>query len=338
MGTLHTYPAIDQSTKVHVVATRIAHQVMTLVTAKFGKQVKLPKGKSDTIIFTRVLPLPVATTALTEGVTPSPSTLVYERVSVPLKEYGAIATFSNLIESFAEDPVVDDLVAALGEQVGATTEQLTLATLVAGTNVFYAATADTLRTDVNDRVSYTALELIGRSFKNNHAKKVRKQIDASGNVATNPVAASFICFMHSNIESDLKIITGFVPVENYSAQMDVMPDEIGKIGKFRFISTADMPYWANAGSATLNGMLSDGGVNTNVYPMIFCGEDAFGIVNLAGASDVSMTIISAGEKTKEDPLGQRGVVGWKTFFAALRYNEAWIGRLEVSATAVPTGS
>jgi len=47
---------------------------------------------------------------------------------------------------------------------------------------------------------------------------------------------------------------------------------------------------------------------------------------------MSPRIINPDQIDKSDPLGQRGIVGWKMYFAALILNEAWINRAEVAAT------
>ena len=80
-------------------------------------------------------------------------------------------------------------------------------------------------------------------------------------------------------------------------------------------------------------MVSTGGTKADVYPIIYFGQDAWGMVALSGQGAVSPTIIPVGQKTKDDPLGQRGYVGWKTWHAALILNQAWMSRLEV-ATAL----
>ena len=49
---------------------------------------------------------------------------------------------------------------------------------------------------------------------------------------------------------------------------------------------------------------------------------------------IKPTVINPGTIDKSDPLGQRGYVGWKTYFNAVRLNETWLARLEVAASAL----
>jgi N4-gp56 family major capsid protein len=55
-------------------------------------------------------------------------------------------------------------------------------------------------------------------------------------------------------------------------------------------------------------------------------------VPLKGQSAMTPTVLNPGTPSKSDPLGQRGYVGWKTWFNAVRLNETWMSRLEVAAS------
>jgi N4-gp56 family major capsid protein len=37
---------------------------------------------------------------------------------------------------------------------------------------------------------------------------------------------------------------------------------------------------------------------------------------------------------KSDPLGQKGIVGWKTYHKSFIANQAWMARLEVAASVL----
>ena len=43
-------------------------------------------------------------------------------------------------------------------------------------------------------------------------------------------------------------------------------------------------------------------------------------------------VINPGKPSPADPLGQRGYVGWKMYFAALLLTESWMSRVEVGVT------
>jgi len=89
-----------------------------------------------------------------------------------------------------------------------------------------------------------------------------------------------------------------------------------------------------AGGAAIGstGMVSAAGVKVDVYPIIVCAKEAFGTTPLRGQGSIHPMVLNPGVPSKSDPLGQRGYVSWKTWFAAVILNQAWMVRLEVGAT------
>jgi N4-gp56 family major capsid protein len=59
-----------------------------LVLSPFAKQYTLPKNKGEALKMRRLRPMAVSTTNLTEGVTPAPSTISYDTVTVVIGQFG----------------------------------------------------------------------------------------------------------------------------------------------------------------------------------------------------------------------------------------------------------
>jgi len=81
-------------------------------------------------------------------------------------------------------------------------------------------------------------------------------------------------------------------------------------------------------------MVSTTGTSADVYPMLAFGKEAWGQVALRGQGAIAASIIPVGQKTKDDPLAQRGYVGWKGWHCAVILNQLWMARLEVACTAL----
>ena len=70
--------------------------------------------------------------------------------------------------------------------------------------------------------------------------------------------------------------------------------------------------------------------------------EAYGLTPLKSSKDsmgknnqaITPTVINPGTIDKSDPLGQRGFIGWKAYFNAVRLNETWMARLEVAASVL----
>jgi len=61
-----------------------------------------------------------------------------------------------------------------------------------------------------------------------------------------------------------------------------------------------------------------------VYPFVVIAQDAWSQIAVRGLSALDPTYLAPGEKTKSDPLGQRGYAGtiWKK--AGLIENNGWL--------------
>ena len=75
-------------------------------------------------------------------------------------------------------------------------------------------------------------------------------------------------------------------------------------------------------------------VSIRRWTFIFIAKEAYGLVPLKGSNAIEPSVLNPNTRTKSDPLGQRGYVGWKAYFVAVRLNESWMARLEVGATDV----
>ena len=102
--------------------------------------------------------------------------------------------------------------------------------------------------------------------------------------------------------------------------------------------------WTPAATVTNNwtyakdvGILPSGGGNSvEVHATLIYGQDAFGCVKLGGKGKPNIQIIvkELGASGTDDPLNQRGTIGWKVpFFCAAILQDDFIVRLEHGCTA-----
>ena len=126
---------------------------------------------------------------------------------------------------------------------------------------------------------------------------------------------------------------GFVPTSQYGQRQTVSDYEIGAVDNVRYVLSPDLAPFANAGNATLNGMVSTSGTGVDVYPVLYFGQDAFASVPLKGGDAITPMVVNA-KPTDSDPMAQRNYVSWKTWFTAVILQELWMARLEVGVTAL----
>lgn len=330
--TTSSSPGISQRTNVYAERQMLRHAAPVMVLEKTGPVIRpMPKNKSTTIKFRRPVPFDARTTPLQEGVTPTPSQMRFEDVSGTLRQYGDVSVITDVIEDTHEDPVLQETNKQHGENVGRTMEQLNYAVLKGGTNVGYAN--GSARTDVNTAISLTKQRAVIRALKAQKAMKITSVLDGSPDYGTRPVEAAYVAVGHTDLESDIRSLPGFVPVSEYGTRKVISDYEIGSVEDVRYILSPDLEPFEDAGGAK-GSMVSTSGTSADVYPILFFGKEAWGIVPLRGQGAVEPSIIPVGQKTKDDPLGQRGYVGWKAWHLSLVLNQLWMYRLEVASTAL----
>lgn len=323
----------------------LAHAMPVEVLGITGSQKQIPKNTADNVTFRRWLPFGgvdnkwitgsnvntfASSHVTTEGVTPSADTLTAVDVTATLTQYSCLYAVTDKTADLYEDDVPAEMKKQTGERIGLLREMVRYGALKGMTNLFYGGTGTTKAT-VNGTVTLNLLRKITRSLKANHAKMVTSILAASPNFATAPVEASYLVFVSTDMEPAIRDLPGFKHVAEYGQRKVVHEQEIGSVESFRFVLSPELAADINGGAAVgSTGMYSTGGSNIDIYPMIVVGEDAWGQVALRGMDSVDVSYIPPGQKDKNDPLGQRGYIGAKTYATALVLNNgfgalAWVG-------------
>jgi N4-gp56 family major capsid protein len=325
----------------------LAHAVHAEVLGMTGMQRAIPKNSGRTVIYRRYLPYGAANTnfntrnrplaaaaahILTEGVTPTADTLVPQDIEVTLNQYGCLYQLSDVVADTYEDDVPAEMKKQCGERIGLVREMIRYGVVKACANVFYASGSS--RATVGSKITLNVLRRVSRNLQANHAKRVTGILAPSPNIATTAVEASYLVFVHSDAEADIRDLAGFVHVADYGTRKPVSPYELGSCENFRFVTSPELAPYTNAGVVVgATGLLATG-PNIDVYPFIMCGEDAWGQVALRGSDAVDPTYIPPGTKDKSDPLGQRGYVGAKFYMQATLLNEGWMAVVEAGVSAL----
>lgn len=296
---------------------------------RFGQKRPIPQNQGQRIRFTRWGRLSPATTPLIEGVTPKGSKLTQTDIVADLHQYGDWVPITDQVRLTAIDPVLTEAVAQLGYQEGETLDILSRDSLMTGSNAIYAG-GQPSRNAVGAKISIADIRKAVRTLKASLAKPVMRQVNATVKYGTSPIRPAYIGICHVYAEQDIEELPGFVPVEKYAAQSDVMEGEFGSVCGVRFIATTQVAELAGAGAAAVGtGVMTDGG-KVNVFATFIFGEDAYGEVPLSGQS--SAVIVKAPSQNDStntgDPLNQRSSAGWKAMYAFKILNDLWIVRVE----------
>jgi N4-gp56 family major capsid protein len=329
----YTDAGISPRTQTYAALQMLRHAGPVMVLDKLGETKPMPMNKGLEMKFRRPIPFTASTTPLVEGVTPDGTTFAYEDVTVSLQQYGDWSNFTDVIEDTHEDPVINSMAEMHGENIGRTMEALNYGVVKGGTSVTYAT--GTARNATAHAISLTKQRAIIRSMKAQKAQKITSILSSSVNYGTRSVHGAYIAVGHTDLESDIRSMPGFKDVADYGTRSTVSDYEIGSVEDVRYILSPDLAPFLGAGAAVgSTGMVAADDTNIDVYPILIFGKYAWATVPMRGGGSISPTVISAGKKTKDDPLGQRGVMAWKGWHAAVILNDDWMMRYEVAVSAL----
>ena len=321
---------------------RIAEPVEVLAIGCSMK--KMPRNKGDNISYRGVIPTGGATTnantinrwsvtatahEVTEGVTPAAEALSYRDVNVQIKQYACLYSYSDKVELFYEDDVPADQKMMTAKRMGLVREMVRYGEMKAGTNVQFSG--GTSRATVDEAITYNQLSLMARTLLANHASMKTSILAPGPAYDTAAIEAAFIVLCHTDCEHDIRNLENFVPVAKYANRQPINENELGSVGRFRFIVSPELASYADAGAAVgSTGLYSTSGSNIDVYPMIVMAEDA--VFDIALNTNFEVIHHKASEKSKADIFGQRGYVGAMFWSACKVVNNGWMGVIEVGVT------
>lgn len=336
----------------------LAHAKPYEVLSKAGRQVQLPQNQSDTYVARKFLPygatssspnifFPTATgdrgntiaqAHLTqEGVTPTPDSITPVDITEVIQQYSCLYGFSDKTYNLYEDDIPAQMKMQIGERVGLVNEMIVYGKLKSCTNQFYGG-GGTSRATVAGPMTLNLQSSIVRSLMANHAMPVTSLLKASANYDTSAVAPGYFAYCHSDLERQIRDLPNFVPAEKYASGTPE-PGEIGKCERFRYILSPDLPSFQDAGASGASYTGSGTGYCTtsttalDVYPIIVLGADAFSQIAVRGLKSLDPTFLPPGEKSKSDPLGQRGYAGTSWWKAVMIENHNWMCVANVARSA-----
>jgi N4-gp56 family major capsid protein len=227
-----------------------------------------------------------------------------------------------------EDPVLQEATAVSGEQAAKTVETLRYNVLKACTNVFYANSVAN-RAAVLAVIARADQRRIVRALERQEAQFLTSIVKSTPSFNTESILPAYVGVTHVDLTSDIRGLTGFTSVADYGG-VKAWETEIGSCEDARYVkSTIFVPY-DDAGSATTTGKITSTGAGCDVYPVMYFGKDAYGLIALKGKFAITPIVINP-VPSKSDPLGQRGSVSWKTMQTTVILNDAWMAVLECAA-------
>lgn len=327
------------------------------VLSKAGRQVEMPRNTSDTYVARRFLPYGATSSnpniffqngtgdrgnamvqahLTQEGVTPLPDSIQPFDITEVVNQYSCLYGFTDKTFNLYEDDIPEQMKIQIGERVGLVNEMIVYGKLRSSTNQFFGG-AGTTRATTAGPMTLNLQSAVVRSLMANHAMPVTRLLKSSPDFGTAPVEPGYFAYCHSDLERMIRDLPNFVPASAYASGTGEM-GEIGKCERFRYILSPDLPSYQDAGAAVASWTgagtgYSTTGTNLDVYPIIVMGADAFSQIAVRGMNMLDPTFLPPGEKSKSDPLGQRGYAGAAWWKGSMIENQLWMAVVNVARTA-----
>ena len=315
-----------------------------MILGSFAFPMLLPNNNSRSVKARRYKSITVVVKPMVEGVTPESLKVTVEDVYFTLQQYGNYLELTDVVELTHEDQVLQEFSGLLGEHGSELIEKIRLAYLNSGTSVFYAN--GTSRSGVTDFVTKKLLRNVEAALKVNRAQRHTRMIRSTNAFGTEAIKPAYVGVCHPYMTKDIEDIDGFIPVEKYGS-LSPWDNEIGAVGAIRFIEEDLVEPWKDAGGdvSGTTPQLSTSGSKCDVYPLLVFGRDAYADVPLKGYSvknadnkgnmvvPVRIIVLKPDVPRGGDPLGQRGSVGYKLFYACGILNDPYIFRVEAAVSA-----
>ena len=284
-----------------------------LVHDRFGQIRSLPKKSGTKINFRRYSNLAPATTALTEGVTPSGSSLSVTDINATVAQYGDFVTLTDQVDMHGLDNTVAEATDILGYQAGQTVDEIYRDAIVPNLANQVTVAASEAATTASDVITVAKIKEAILALKNQNAMKFTSMVSSGTGVGSAPVRAAFWGIIHPDVVYDLEDLDGFISAEEYASTKVLEEGEVGAVKDVRFVESTQ---------AYIN---TDGGdTDVDTYHTAIFGKNAYGVVNVRGEKAAASVIVKPlGSAGSADPLDQRSTVGWKASVTAKILNDAF---------------
>lgn len=278
-----------------------------LVLQKFGMKASIPAGMGTVIKWNRFDNPSANTTALTEGVSPSGSSITSATVSATASQYGDFVTASDVLQTVAVNDFLKEVGSLMGYKAALSIDTLVRNELdTNGTAAYADAAGNSSKAHVQsgtDNLSSTDLKVNVKAlraadvqpFEDGYYKWVIHPYQEYGLLAE--TGASSFVVLAPNIQLGADVLTKGIIGHAFGV-------ELIRSSNIRADSTS-----------------------TSVYGTLLFGKNAYGVVdvNNMGLQIKSKPFGSAGT---EDPLDQRATYGYKFWFVpkvldATRVRAVW---------------
>lgn len=270
----------------------------------FAQQRRIPQKNSKSAIFRRYDNLSDALTPLSEGISPNPESVSKFDVTATLSQYGKVVELSDDIIVTVQDQTSNEIADMLAQNNASTYDKLVRNMLVATSSQISCLNG--LNGNAITEITYTDLELGVDYLMENNGKKLAPNVEGRNMEGTMPVWAAYWMISSTDLRSNIKLLSNFVPTSSYPRQQSVLEAELGACDEVRVVITSEAFKTTAA---------------TPVYSNLMFAANAYGCIQI---DDQSLEMILKPLGAGDDALNQRSTMGWKGRFGATILDDSWV--------------
>lgn len=262
---------------------------------QLGKDLTQPRRSGENSFVLRYGNVAASTNELSEGVTPSETTIDTNKYTVEVKQYGQFIKVSDFLITTAIDPVLENVSDRLGYAAALSMDSIIRNELVtnATNNTQYVGSGNSADDDISASEIFTARDVL---------KGVRI---LRGTDAPTFEDGLYRWVIHPYNGVDIMSDTaagGFIELNKYVQGLAEGPlkGEIGKVYGARVIESSNISSEDNSGSVA-------------VYRTLLLAKDAF-CVSSFDKNAIKLIVKQAGSAGTADPLEQLATAGYKMEF------------------------
>lgn len=290
----------------------------TVVLDQFAMKAALPERAGGTTIrFFRYEAGDAAhVDTLTEGTTPTTKALQLEYVEKALTQYGQVLSISDIADATALFNNIEQATLRIGRDSALKLDSVIRAELFsndtgipAGNNIYSGSptsySSSITAADASDWLdAATALKI----------------------QAATPIDGGFVAVVGPQQARDLLSDSEWQEAHHYAEPQARLRGEIGRMHGVRFVETTEPFIFDNDGTSNTQYTYDDS-TSTKGYGSVVVGAQAYGVPALGSQSPYSPSVYITTGADKSDPLNQRILVGFKSFFAAKNIQPKHIARV-----------
>lgn len=297
----------------------LSNEMMTFLIANFlersqalnihaegAKKRSHDQNSGKTMTWNRYTPLAAATTALTEATNPSETNIASATVSATVAEYGAFDKISSLLYGTSIDRAAKEKTEVMAQNASETHDTLVRNELYTGGTVQFAA-ARTALTAITSADVLTVAEI----------RKAVRALKKANAIAY--ADGYFLGKVGPDTSFDLMNDSVWVNAHTYKDGENLYKGELGKLHRVRFLECSSNQRTESS--------------TVTVYSNFIHGQEAIGVVDLAGADNMKLIIKDSDKSDTSNPLNMFMTIGWKSYFATKTLNSLWIQNIKTAASA-----